>query len=199
MTVGPRIEPLPPDDWPEELAGIAGVVPSGSDAPLMSHNIFRTLARHPDLFRTWLPFGGYLLGGGTLPGRDRELLILRTAVRCGSSYEWGQHVVIASRAGVEREAIERVREGPEAGGWTEHERALLRAADELHDSSSLSDATWAALTRRYEERQLIEVTILVGQYHLVAFALNSLRVELDDGLEPLPGHPDLEDPASAGN
>ena len=28
--------------------------------------------------------------------------------------------------------------------------------------------------------------MLVGHYHLVAYALNSLEVELDDGLEGLP-------------
>jgi hypothetical protein len=28
--------------------------------------------------------------------------------------------------------------------------------------------------------------MLIGQYHMVAFALNSLGVELDEGLEPLP-------------
>jgi 4-carboxymuconolactone decarboxylase len=150
------------------------------------YNIFRTLARHPDLFRSWLPFGGYLLGNGTLPARDRELLILRTAVRCESSYEWGQHVRIAEGAGIEREAIDRVVEGPRATGWSEHEAALLRAADELHETSTITDATWQVLTQTYGEAQMIEATVLVGQYHLVAFALNACGVPLDEGLETLP-------------
>ena len=132
-------------------------------------------------------FGGYLLSRGTLPARDRELLILRTAVRCGSSYEWGQHVRISLAIGVDRASIDRVSEGPGADGWSEHEAALLSAVDELHDRSAVSDATWATLARSYEERQLIEATMLVGQYHMVAFALNTFGVQLDDGLESLPG------------
>jgi alkylhydroperoxidase family enzyme len=187
MSERPRIEPLPPGEWGEDIASILEAVPERADAPLGSHNIFRTLARHPDLFRSWLPFAGYLLARGTLSARDRELLILRTAVRCGSSYEWGQHVRISLALGIEREAIDRVVAGPEAEGWTAHEAALVRAADELHEGSTVSDPTWEALGREYDEHQLIEVTMLVGHYHMVAFALNALGVELDDGLEPLPG------------
>jgi hypothetical protein len=63
---------------------------------------------------------------------------------------------------------------------------LLRAADELHSDARISDATWEGLARELDEPQLIELPILVGQYHLVAFALNSLGVQPEPGLEPLP-------------
>jgi 4-carboxymuconolactone decarboxylase len=151
-----------------------------------AYNIFRTLGRNPELFKAWLPFGAYLLSGGGLPLADRELMILRTALVCGSSYEWGQHVRIALDAGMTREAIDRVPQGAGADGWTEHEAALLRAVDELHDSATISDATWAQLAETYDERLLMEATMLIGQYHLVAFALNAFGVELDEGLETLP-------------
>jgi 4-carboxymuconolactone decarboxylase len=151
-----------------------------------AYNIFRTLSRNPELFQAWAPFGGYLLTAGRLPVVDRELMILRTAVVCGSSYEWGQHVRISLEAGMAREAIDRVVGGPDAAGWTRHEQALLRAVDELHASATISDATWAQLAETYDEPLLMEATMLIGQYHLVAFALNAFGVELDDGLEELP-------------
>jgi alkylhydroperoxidase family enzyme len=187
MSAPPRIDPLAPDQWREDLTAVRDVVPEGTETPIGFFHIFQTFARHPDLFRAWLPFGGYLLGAGRLPARERELLILRTAVRCGSSYEWGQHVQIAARLGLDRDTIDSVVEGPDAEGWSEHDAALLRAADELHDDSTISDATWAALAASYDEQQLIEVSMLVGQYHMVAFTLNSTGVQLDDGLEGLPG------------
>ena len=172
MSDGPRIPPL--DD-----AELPGTLPQW--------NIFRTLERHPELHRKWLRFGAFLLGdGGVLPPRDRELLILRVAVRCGSSYEWGQHVRIALACDVTREEIDRVPAGPDAPGWSAHEATLLRFADELHDTANVSDATWAAMSERYDEQAMIEATMLVGQYHMVAFALNTFGVELDEGLEPLP-------------
>jgi alkylhydroperoxidase family enzyme len=182
----PRIPPLPPDRWEGDLKRILEATPSGIDRRLGDNNIFPTFAQHQELFRAWLPFGGFLLTAGKLPGRDRELLILRTAANCESSYEWGQHVRISLDGGIEREAIDRVLEGPDADGWSSHEAALLRAADELHRDSRISDGTWEALAETFDAEQLIEATMVVGHYHMVAFALNSLGVELDDGLEPLP-------------
>jgi len=188
MSDGPRIPPLPPEEWggDPDLKRILEAVPGGVSRRLGDNNIFPTFARHPDLFKVWLPLGGFLLTAGKLAGRDRELLILRTAVRTKSSYEWGQHVRISLDGGIEREAIDRVLEGPDADGWTPHEAALIRAADELHDDSRISDATWKKLAATYDPEQLMEATMVVGHYHMVAFALNSFGVELDEGLEPLP-------------
>jgi 4-carboxymuconolactone decarboxylase len=186
MSPDPRIPPLPPEEWRDEVKPFLEAIPPGIERRLGDNNIFPTLARHPELFRAWLPFGGVLLTAGKLSGRDRELLILRAAVLCESSYEWGQHVRISLDGGIERETIDRVLEGPDADGWSPHEAALLRAADELHESSRISDATWQTLTETYDTEQMIEATMIVGHYHMLAFALNSFGVELDEGLESLP-------------
>jgi 4-carboxymuconolactone decarboxylase len=184
----PRIPPLPEDEWREDVRPILAARPPALGSRLGDNNIFATLARHPDLFRAWLPFGGFLLGGGVLPARERELLILRTGYNCASGYEWGQHVLIAEGLGMSHEEITRVVAGPGAEGLPPADALLLRAADELHENAKIADDTWAALAESYDERGLIEIAMLVGHYHLVAFALNSLEVELDDGLEGLPGH-----------
>jgi alkylhydroperoxidase family enzyme len=186
MNDEPRIPPLPPDEWEGDIKRILETVPGGVSDRLGENNIFPTLAQHPDLFRAWLRFGGYLLTSGKLPGPDRELLILRTAVNCRSSYEWGQHVRISLAGGMERETVDRVLAGPGADGWSTREAALLRAADELHRGSRISDETWEALAEAYDTDQLIEATMVVGHYHMLAFALNTFGVELDEGLEPLP-------------
>jgi alkylhydroperoxidase family enzyme len=87
---------------------------------------------------------------------------------------------------MDREEILRVAQGPEADGWSAADATLLRAADELHRDAKISAHTWAQLSEDHDERALIELTMLVGHYHMVAFALNSLEVELDEGLEGLP-------------
>ena len=137
----PRIPPLT-DELDDQARELVELVAGGPAA----QNIFTTLVRHPGLFRKWIPFAGKLLAG-KLPARDRELLILRTGYRCGSVYEWGQHVVIGRAAGITEEELPRIQEGPEADGWSARDALLLRAADELHDDSCISDATWDALTR----------------------------------------------------
>ncbi|HEX4492888.1 MAG TPA: carboxymuconolactone decarboxylase family protein [Acidimicrobiia bacterium] len=140
-------------------------------------NIFRTLVRHPGLFRKWLPFGGKLLAGGKLSPRDRELVILRAAFRCRARYEWAQHVAIARTAGLADDEIARVAAGPDAAGWTAEDAALLRAVDELHDHDVIGDATWSALASRFDTRQLIEIPMLAGHYAMLAGVLNSLGVQ----------------------
>ncbi len=182
----PRLPPLPESEWGDELRPVLDAHPPGFDVRLGEVNIFPTLARHPQLFRAWLPFGGFLLSRGVLSARERELLILRTGHNCGSDYEWGQHARIAGELGIPREEILRVAEGPQADGWSEREATLLRAADELHQDARISDATWQQLSQIHDEAALIEIAMLVGHYHMVAFALNSLGVELDEGLEGLP-------------
>ena len=179
----PRVPPLPEDERDPEVAQLLDSLRiDGTEL-----NIFATLARHPQLFRRWLAFGGTLLYSGELPARDRELLILRTGWHCRADYEWGQHVRIARDAGVTDDEIGRVVAGPDADGWSPADAALLRAADELHRDASITDATWSALAERYDQRQLIELCMLVGQYHLVAFTLNALGVEREPGVDGLPG------------
>jgi 4-carboxymuconolactone decarboxylase len=183
----PRIPPLPESEWGAGLQPILEVRPPGGiEGRLGDNNIFSTFARHEDLLRAWLPFGGFLLGRGVLPARERELLILRTGYNCRSEYEWGQHVRISEGLGIDREEILRVADGPTASGWSTVDATLLRAADELHEDSKISEVTWAELAEHYDERGLLEITMLVGHYHLVAYALNSLEIELDEGLEGLP-------------
>ena len=174
----PRIPPLPgneQDDAARELLSQA----AAPGAP--ATNIFATLVRHAGLFRRWLPFGGKLLAGKLAP-RDRELLILRTGWRCRAEYEWGQHVILGKGVGLTDEDVERVKAGPDAPGWDPFDATLVRAADELHDDACITDETWAALAERYDEKQLIEVTMVVGQYHLVSFFLNSAGVQREAGV-----------------
>src|SRR5262249_32213002 len=133
-----------------------------------------------------LVFGNHVLAKSTLNARDRELLILRTGWNCRSPYEWGQHVVIGRGSGITDEEITRLTQGPDADGWSEADAVLVRAADELHNDASLSDKTYAALTTRFNEQQMLDLVFTVGQYHLVSMALNSFGVERDDGVTDAP-------------
>ena len=151
-----------------------------------SINLIQTLSHHPPLMEAWGPFGGYILRGSTLPDRDREMVILRTAWLNEAEYEWGHHARAARAAGMTDEEIRNVAVGENAGPWTSFERYLLRAATELHRRSAISERTWAFLKARYSDQQMIDLIFTVGQYRMVSMALRSIRVELDEGLEPFP-------------
>jgi AhpD family alkylhydroperoxidase len=142
-------------------------------------HVFATLARDRGLFRRWLLFAGGLMPGGKLPREDTELVILRVAHLCDCAYEWDHHVRIGRRAGVTGEDADRVRQGPDAAGWSPRHAALLRAVDELHADRLVSDATWALLDTFLDERELIEFCLLVGHYEMLAMTIRSLGVQRD--------------------
>jgi alkylhydroperoxidase family enzyme len=174
----PRVPPLEVEEMDPELRVAFG------DGPVL--NIFRTLAHHPKLMKRWLVFGNHVLAKSSLAPREREIAILRVGWLCRSEYEWGQHVAIGRQAGLRDEEIERIAEGPEAAGWDERDRALLRATDELHADAFVSDATWKALSAHFDTQQIMDLIFAVGQYHLVSMALNSLGVQLDPGTARFP-------------
>jgi alkylhydroperoxidase family enzyme len=185
----PRIAPLPEDQVPDEVRGEMGKLSAGvglkaaPPGPVAAFN--RTTAKAPELMVAHLTLANYLFRG-KLPVRDRELAVLRADWLAKAPFEWGEHVKIFKRLGQGTEAeVARVREGSAAPGWSEHERAVLRAVEELLSDAMVGDETWAVLARRWSEPQLLEFPILVGQYLGVAFLQNSIRVRL------MPGNPGL--------
>lgn len=174
----PRVEP---GTWRETgpfvaaFAYAAGRV-TGTESPA----VFRTLGRHRRLFWGWLHFAGRLMPGGRLGRREAELVILRVASRLGSQYELIQHRRLGRRAGLaptEVAAAEGADELPET--LSDREQLLLRAADELLAEQDISDVLWAELARLFEERERIELVMLVGHYAMLATVLKALRVRPD--------------------
>jgi 4-carboxymuconolactone decarboxylase len=188
-----RVAPLPPEEWsPETRATLEGTVRrvaglvEREQAPAKPLPILTVIARHPTLLGPFIEFTGTLATRGVLSRRDSELLALRTAWSCGSEFEWGHHVLYARAAGIGDAEIARTasREiGPE---WSPRERALLAAADELHARQHLSDATWAALARDFDEPQRIEIPFIVGQYTMLSMVAESLGVPVEAELPKLP-------------
>ena len=178
----PRMLPLP-EPWPADVAAeLAAMMPPG--VPPLA--LFRTLARSPRVLRKIR--AGNLLDRGPLDRRERELVILRTCARCGSEYEWGVHAaVFARRYGLSQAEIAgTLHAGPEDPRWSERDRLLLRLADELHETATLSDALWSALRPHWSDEQLIELVVLAGFYHTIAFVTNAFAIAREEGAERFP-------------
>ncbi len=180
----PRIAPLPQDEWDDDVAGLFKGGSFVGDGKIL--NVFSTLAHHPKLLKRWLVFATHVLGKSTLDARTREILILRTGWLCGSPYEWGQHVVIGRAAGITDAEIGDIAVGPSSINWSPGERQLLVAADELFEHRTLTDGTFSALAQAWTTEQVMDLVFTVGQYQLVATALNSFRVQRDDDVEGVP-------------
>jgi alkylhydroperoxidase family enzyme len=179
----PRIPPLKPEEFTPEIREITdnlqravGLVPDGKVPEFVA-----TMLRYPKLNQAHTELALTLMNG-TISERDRELAVLRVGWLCQAPFEWNAHVNVGKRkAGLTTEDIERVTIGSSAPGWSEADRGILRAVEELISDAMISEETWALLSKRLSYEQLLELPILVGQYLGVAFLQNSIRATLMPG------------------
>ena len=171
---GPRVPPVPEHQRTAEQQSLAAQFAS-SGMP----NAVATYLNHASLAEHILPYERYASSDSTLPPRHRALLALRTAWLTRSNYLWAHKAAAGRRDGITSDELRRIAQGPDAAGWEAFEATLLRATDELHVDSFISDATWQALSARYNTNQLIDVIDGVGAFTMHAGALNSLGVEIE--------------------
>jgi alkylhydroperoxidase family enzyme len=180
----PRIEPVSMEEYEATLKGGAH---GKRAAEVAAVNIARTWQRHPKLMQAHRALGIHLGGPDSdVPKRDRELGIIRMGVKRQCDYEFAQHRAFNMYDGTfTEEDIMRIVEGPDAPGWSDHDRALLRAVDEMHDDAFISDATWAELKKFYSDQQLMDYMVVVSRYWMVSTLLNSMGVQLEENKKDL--------------
>lgn len=171
-------------DASDDIAAIiAMTAPPDRDPP----GTISVLAHRPAMLATFLPWARVLAREGVLDRRDHEILALRASINCRSAFEWGEHLLFARDAGLTDVEIDQVVAGADAPGWSLHDAALVRAADQLHFGCDIDDATWTVLAARYDAPSLVEIVYVVGQYTMLSMVANGLRVNVPESFRPLPG------------
>lgn len=177
-----RIAPLEPPFHPNFAYAMERTMPPGME-PLV---LFRTLATSR---RAWDKFAaGSLLDPGPLGVREREIVIDRTAARCGCSYEWGLHVrLFQESAGLtDAQVDDTAADRPDAGLWSEAELALIATVDALIDRKRLDDAEFERLRSHFSNEQILEIVQLVAFYHGVSLVCGALDLQPEKGMPTLP-------------
>ena len=165
-----RIEPVVPPYSDPVAQAFDRVMPTG--VPPLS--LFRTLAVNQRVFLRVM--AGGLLDRGAITLRDREIVIDRTCWRCGCEYEWGVHVAFfGPRAQLTADEI-RAATTESADAFPPRDRLLIAMCDQLHATSLIDDGLWAQLAAEWSPAQLVELVVLAGFYHLIAFAANAFRL-----------------------
>jgi alkylhydroperoxidase family enzyme len=109
-------------------------------------------------------------------------MILRTCARCGAEYEWGVHVAAfgAKAQWTEEQKRSTVRGRAADSCWTPEDRLVISLADELHDTSAVSEPLWQELAAHFAPEQILELLMLAGLYHGVSYLINGARVQGED-------------------
>ncbi len=199
MAESPRISPIYPPDWDADVYDALSVIPHARDNVLatfkpgtpgiLGTNLLCTQLRHPALAKAFLAFNAHHFYASTLEARVREILILRIGWLLRAEYEYIAHVSLGKKAGLSDAELANIQRGPDAPGWDPLDADLLRAVDELHEEARIGDSTYTRLSVHFDARQLLDLVAIVGCYGMLAMVLNTFRVQLEPGAEPL-------DPAS---
>ncbi|MFI5397931.1 MAG: carboxymuconolactone decarboxylase family protein [Candidatus Binatia bacterium] len=166
----PYVDPASaPERVRETLAGLA--------VPL---NVFFMMAHAETNLRSLLRLGGTILSKQQLSGRLRELAILRIASISPARYEWVQHVPIAKAAGVTDVQVATLEaDDPSADCFDARDRLVLRFTDEVARNVRASDETFGLMTKQFPPREIVELTLAIGYYMLIARLLETTGVDLE--------------------
>jgi len=119
-----------------------------------------------------------------LPRAFWELSILVVARYWGSQFEFWAHEKKALEEGVDPEVIEAIRHKKTPNFKNDDLALVYLYCYELIYNKKVSDATYNSLRNLIGQKQLIELTALMGHYTSVALTLLAHEVALPEGVEP---------------
>jgi 4-carboxymuconolactone decarboxylase len=182
-----RIAPLQPPYAPEVESMLAKWMPPASEAEPL--RLFRTLVVHEQLMSRMRPLGAGILGASAKVAAPlREVMIHRTCALTGAQYEWGVHAIaFGAPLGLSDTQLHSTVHGSWSDPcWESEQASVLRLADELHQTSTISDELWRALASHFDDQQILELIVTAGWYHVIAYLCNGLRLDDEDWAPAFP-------------
>lgn len=172
-----RVPYVTEQDHPE-LAELIGRLKAGRRGNLI--NIYRLLLNSPALAETWFAHANTARWKTELSGRLRELVIVRVAHLNRCAYVHRQHVPrLAVADGVSEAECEALADWRACASFDAAERTALAYADAMTRDIDVPDDVFAALRPHFNDRQIVELTVLVGTYNMLTRILQALQVDLE--------------------
>jgi 4-carboxymuconolactone decarboxylase len=169
----PRMPPVDPDNLSDEARDFLGRWSGGIFSGAQQNPVLLTFAHHPTLAGLFSQFNIHLLSTSTLPVKQRQIAIMRVAWLTKATYMWSSHLNTSISAGLEPDFYEPVKVGADDPYFTDFERAVIRATEELLDDHKISDANWQVLMTQWDNRQMLDFMFTVGAYVTVAGVMRS--------------------------
>lgn len=173
----PRLPQVRPEDLTDEMRAFLAKWSGGVFQNADSNPVLLTFAHHPQLADLFSQLNIHLLSTSTLPVKQRQIAIMRTAWLCKATYMWSSHLRTSMRCGLSPDLFAPIQAGADDPYFTEFERVVIRATDELVNEKKVSDASWQALTAEWNTQQMLDFLFTVGIYVTVAGVMRSAGVE----------------------
>jgi len=176
-----RIPKIPREEWTDEAREVFAFwgEPNSWEEGSKT-NIMMVMANNPDLGKAYNVFGKHILVTNTVPLRERELVVMRVAWLVQSEYEWHNHVGYCLNLGMNLEEIAAIKEGADSAfPFSDFDRAVMRGCDELVRNNDLTDATWEALSKGFDRKQLMDYVAMIGSYVQTSWMITAFRMPLE--------------------
>lgn len=171
---------LPFVDQEKAAPDVRDIFQKMTDRGVKIQNVYRVMGNSAAAFLPFMRFGNALLQRVTLDPKIREIVVLRVATLTGSKYEWQQHEGIALEFGVTPEQVATIANWEQSAAFDQRERAVLRYIDAVTRDVDVDDETFAGVRALFNDTELVEVTLTIGFYGMLARFLGPLQVDLED-------------------
>jgi 4-carboxymuconolactone decarboxylase len=178
----PRMPPLTPETSTEEVKEMFDRWRSGPFKGSDQNPVLWTFAHNPELADLFSALNIHLLSTTSLPLRERQIAIMRTAWICDARYMWSSHLRTSLRRGLEPALFGALQVGASAPYFTEFERTVIHATEDLISDRLISDANWKALATQWSNKQLLDFMFTVGTYVCIAGVMRSTGVQREEEL-----------------
>jgi 4-carboxymuconolactone decarboxylase len=159
-----------------ELTDLVAKIRAGRRGELI--NVYRLLLHTPPLAAIWLDFVSTARFKTELDGRLREIVIVRVAHLNRTSYVFKQHVPRLSAAeGLSDQECEALADWRAAKSFSPRERAALAYADAMTRDIAVPDEVFDALRSHFNERQIVELSVLIGLYNMHTRVFTALKID----------------------
>ena len=157
-----------------DIAALADRLKRGRRGTLI--NLYRTLLHSPAVAEAWFDYSNAVRWKTDLDGRLRELVVVRIAHLYKAEYILRQHVpALTAAEGISDAECLALADWRPAPYFSDRERAALAYADAVSASGSAPDAVFADVAHHYNERQIVELTVLIGAFNMSARVMNASK------------------------
>ncbi len=137
----------------------------------------------PEAARRVTALNQYLRRDSSLPLKIQELAMLVTAREMDCQHIWNAHAASAGAAGVPRELVDALREGEDLSDLAPEEEAVINYGREFFRTHHVSRGGWQAAFEQFGAQGLVELTLVMGSYSMLAFCINAFDTDLPPNRE----------------
>lgn len=132
--------------------------------------------RTPDLMRLNREVGNYLRRC-SLPGRLRQMIVLRTIKHWGARFAWVVQVRNSLREGLEQSIIDAIDQGREPALSSPADIAALALCRELLETKQVGDATYRRALALFGENGVVDLVATIGFFTTISLTLNTFDID----------------------